>query len=414
MDINEFVRAGEAEGWLRQTDNVNSVRVSGQNQDKRVYEVRIDKLHYNVQNGRIATFISRYQMDHGALPEDAGARDDLIEKMVEEDNPARLKTTKLDIKAKGQQEVAVILTNGTVIDGNRRFTCLRMLSREEMQPRFLRCYVFPDTYDEKDIKGLELEIQLGRDEKVDYDPISRLVDIINTCQVKHLMTTDEYAAHANMRKAEMNKALREIEVLNDFLDFVNAPGAYHIAQDLKLQGVISDVARLLSKCKDEDEREDMEQIVFANVIMAGSGDRVRRTREMCQQVIDSERGDGEYVDEQLGVVERVLEKLEDMPSDTGVSTEFIRGHVASDTDLKAEQEASNEKARMKAGNSKIKNGQVRSVRDALGSLEGVDAGLLAKLTPEQLDDMRDGLERIVELATNLEVRIDKVRQGSVE
>ena len=177
MEINEFIRTGEAEGWLRQTDNINSVLVSGQNQDQRVYEVRTDKLHYNVQNGRIATFISRYQMEHGALPQNADERDALIERMIEEDNPARLRTTKFDIKNKGQQEVAIILSNGIVIDGNRRFTCLRMLSREEAQPRFLRCYVFPDTFDEKAIKGLELEIQLGRDEKVDYDPISRLVDI---------------------------------------------------------------------------------------------------------------------------------------------------------------------------------------------------------------------------------------------
>ena len=66
MEISEFIRTGKAEGWLRQTDNINSVLVSGQNQDQRVYEVRTDKLHYNVQNGRIATFISRYQISTGS------------------------------------------------------------------------------------------------------------------------------------------------------------------------------------------------------------------------------------------------------------------------------------------------------------------------------------------------------------
>lgn len=61
-----------------------------------------------MQNGRIATFISRYQMEQGKLPEDPEERDDLIEGMVGRDNPARLRTTKLDIKAKGQQEIAFI------------------------------------------------------------------------------------------------------------------------------------------------------------------------------------------------------------------------------------------------------------------------------------------------------------------
>lgn len=413
MEINEFIRTGEAEGWLRQTDNVNNIRINGQNQDQRVYEVRIDQLHYNVQNGRIATFISRYQMEQGALPDDAEARDNLIERMIEQDNPARLKKTKLDIKTKGQQEVAIILSNGIVIDGNRRFTCLRLLAREEAQPRFLRCYIFPDTYDEKAIKGLELEIQLGRDEKVDYDPISRLVDI-NTWVNGGLMTKDEYALHAGMRPNDMTKALREIEVLNDFLDFVNAPGAYHIAQDLKLQGIVESLAPRLQKCKNDDERQDMENIVFANVLMGNLGDRVRAIRDLCDYIDTSERSDGSYVDEQLDIVEQVLEKLENMPQDTAVSTEFIRDHVAADAELANEQKASNEKARMKAGNSKIKNGQVRNVRDALGSLEGVDAELLAKLAPEQLSDMHDGLAHILELAAQLKVKIEFIQRDAEE
>ena len=413
MEINEFIRTGEAAGWLRQTDNVNNIRINGQNQDQRVYEVRIDQLHYNVQNGRIATFISRYQMEQGALPDDAEARDNLIERMIEQDNPARLKKTKLDIKTKGQQEVAIILSNGIVIDGNRRFTCLRLLAREEAQPRFLRCYIFPDTYDEKAIKGLELEIQLGRDEKVDYDPISRLVDI-NTWVNGGLMTKDEYALHAGMKSNDMTKALREIEVLNDFLDFVNAPGAYHIAQDLKLQGIVESLAPRLQKCKNDDERQDMENIVFANVLMGNLGDRVRAIRDLCDYIDASERGDSAYVDEQLDIVEQVLEKLENMPQDTAVSTEFIRDHVAADADLANEQKASNEKARMKAGNSKIKNGQVRNVRDALGSLEGVDAELLAKLAPEQLSDMHDGLAHILELAAQLKVKIEFIQRDAEE
>ena len=413
MEINEFIRTGEAEGWLRQTDNVNNIRINGQNQDQRVYEVRIDQLHYNVQNGRIATFISRYQMEQGALPDDAEARDNLIERMIEQDNPARLKKTKLDIKTKGQQEVAIILSNGIVIDGNRRFTCLRLLAREEAQPRFLRCYIFPDTYDEKAIKGLELEIQLGRDEKVDYDPISRLVDI-NTWVNGGLMTKDEYALHAGMKPNDMTKALREIEVLNDFLDFVNAPGAYHIAQDLKLQGIVESLAPRLQKCKNDDERQDMENIVFANVLMGNLGDRVRAIRDLCDYIDTSERGDSAYVDEQLDIVEQVLEKLESMPQDTAVSTEFIRDHVAADAELANEQKASNEKARMKAGNSKIKNGQVRNVRDALGSLEGVDAELLAKLAPEQLSDMHDGLAHILELAAQLKVKIEFIQRDAEE
>ena len=112
----------------------------------------------------------------------------------------------------------------------------------------------------------------------------------------------------------------------------------------------------------------------------------------------------------MDIVEQVLEKLEDMPRDTTVSTEFIRDHVATDEDLKNEQKASNEKARTKAGNSKIKNGQVRSVQDSLSSLEGVDTALLSKLSSEQLDDMSEGLERVLALATQLKAQIDTLQK----
>lgn len=409
MEIHEFLRVGEAEGWLHATDNVNMIRISGQNQDQPVYEVRIDKLHYNVQNGRIATFISRYEMENGDLPSDLEQLDNLIERMIEDDNPQRLKTTKLDIKAKGQQEVAIILSNGIVIDGNRRFTCLRMLSREEASPRFLRCYIFPDTYDEKAIKGLELEIQLGRDEKVDYDPISRLVDI-NTWVNGGKMTAEEYGTHASISKGDMKKYLYQIDIMNDFLEFINAPGAYHIAQDLKIQGIVESLAPKLRKCKNDDERQDMESIVFANVLMGNLGDRVRVIREMCDYIDASQHGDGEYIDEQMDIVEQVLEKLEDMPQDTAVSTEFIRDHVAANEDLKNEQKASNEKARTKAGNSKIKNGQVRSIHDSLSSLESVDTALLGKLSSEQLDDMGESLDRVLDLAAKLKVQVENLQK----
>lgn len=400
MEINEFIETGAKEGWLHETDNVNRMRVDGREQNLRVYEVRIDHLRYNVQNGRISTFVSRYRAEHGELPPDAKERNAIIERMIEEDNPERLRTTRLDIKAKGQQEVAIILSDGTVIDGNRRFTCLRMLSRETNEPMYLRCYVFPDTYDAKAIKGLELEIQLGRDEKVNYDAISRLVDI-HTWVNEGPMTSEEYGAHANISKSDMKKYLEQIDVLHDFLDFIDAPKAYHIAQDLKVQGPIEALATALRKSRNEDDREDMKQVVFANIIMGTAGDMTRHARVLCDNIRSSQEGDGTYLDEQLELAEQVMDKIEELPEGAAVTTELLRDRVAADDDLKIELKVSNEKAQLKAGTRKIKNVQVRNVRDALSSLESIDEGVLSKLSPEQLSDMEHGLQSVLDLAEKL-------------
>ena len=394
MEMEKFINTGIAEGWVRETGNSERKFIGGENQDCPIYEVRVDKLHFNVQNGRIATFISRYEAEHPeGLPQDQTELDNLIAGMVEADNPKHLKTTMLDIKNKGQQQSAIILTNGVVIDGNRRFTCLRKLSAAENTLRMLRCCVFPDTYDENAIKGLELEIQLGEDAKQEYDAISRLVDIDKWVN-EGRMTAEEYAKHANMKTSEMKNSLAQIDMLKDFLEFCEAPGAFHIAQDLKLQGPIESLTTRLGKVKNKDDREDIKNAVFANLVCQTLGDRTREVREFIDNLI----ADDKLREEQLDFTVEVLERLEEKPGDVVVTTEYLRDKFGSDTRLKEGMKASRAVARTKAVNRNIKNGQVRAVCNALSDVSEVDVEILHKLEPEQLSNMQDGLQSLLEKA----------------
>lgn len=407
MEMEKFINTGIAEGWVRKTDNSERKFIGGQNQDCPIYEVRVDKLHFNVQNGRIATFISRYQAEHlEGLPQDQTELDNLIADMVEADNPKHLKTTMLDIKNKGQQQSAIILTNGVVIDGNRRFTCLRKLSAAEDTLRMLRCCVFPDTYDENAIKGLELEIQLGEDTKQEYDAISRLVDIDRWVN-EGRMTAEEYAKHANMKQSKMKNCLAQIDMLKDFLEFCEAPGAFHIAQDLKLQGPIESLTNGLVKVKNKDKREEIKNAVFVNLMCQTFGDATRGVREFIDNLI----ADDKLREEQLDYAVEVLERLAEKPEDVVVTTEYLRDAFGSDTRLKEGMKASRNVARAKAGNRKIKNGQVRAVRNALSDVNDVDVEILHKLEPEQLVDMQDGLQSLLEKAQEVLDVVQKTLEG---
>lgn len=407
MEMEKFINTGIAEGWVRKTDNSERKFINGQNQDCPIYEVRVDKLHFNVQNGRIATFISRYQAEHPeGLPQDQTELDDLIADMVEADNPKHLKTTMLDIKNKGQQQSAIILTNGVVIDGNRRFTCLRKLSAAENTLRMLRCCVFPDTYDENAIKGLELEIQLGEDTKQEYDAISRLVDIDRWVN-EGRMTAEEYAKHANMKQSKMKNCLAQIDMLKDFLEFCEAPGAFHVAQDLKLQGPIESLTNGLVKVKNKDKREEIKNAVFVNLMCQTFGDATRGVREFIDNLI----ADDKLREEQLDYAVEVLERLAEKPEDVVVTTEYLRDAFGSDTRLKEGMKASRNVARAKAGNRKIKNGQVRAVRNALSDVNDVDVEILHKLEPEQLVDMQDGLQSLLEKAQEVLDVVQKTLEG---
>lgn len=407
MEMEKFINTGIAEGWVRKTDNSERKFIGGQNQDCPIYEVRVDKLHFNVQNGRIATFISRYQAEHPeGLPQDQTELDNLIADMVEADNPKHLKATMLDIKNKGQQQSAIILTNGVVIDGNRRFTCLRKLSAAENTLRMLRCCVFPDTYDENAIKGLELEIQLGEDTKQEYDAISRLVDIDRWVN-EGRMTAEEYAKHANMKQSKMKNCLAQIDMLKDFLEFCEAPGAFHIAQDLKLQGPIESLTNGLVKVKNKDKREEINNAVFVNLMCQTFGDATRGVREFIDNLI----ADDKLREEQLDYAVEVLERLAEKPEDVVVTTEYLRDAFGSDTRLKEGMKASRNVARAKAGNRKIKNGQVRAVRNALSDVNDVDVEILHKLEPEQLVDMQDGLQSLLEKAQEVLDVVQKTLEG---
>lgn len=407
MEMEKFINTGIAEGWVRKTDNSERKFIGGQNQDCPIYEVRVDKLHFNVQNGRIATFISRYQAEHPeGLPQDQTELDNLIADMVEADNPKHLKTTMLDIKNKGQQQSAIILTNGVVIDGNRRFTCLRKLSAAENTLRMLRCCVFPDSYDENAIKGLELEIQLGEDTKQEYDAISRLVDIDRWVN-EGRMTAEEYAKHANMKQSKMKNCLAQIDMLKDFLEFCEAPGAFHIAQDLKLQGPIESLTNGLVKVKNKDKREEIKNAVFVNLMCQTFGDATRGVREFIDNLI----ADDKLREEQLDYAVEVLERLAEKPEDVVVTTEYLRDAFGSDTRLKEGMKASRNVARAKAGNRKIKNGQVRAVRNALSDVNDVDVEILHKLEPEQLVDMQDGLQSLLEKAQEVLDVVQKTLEG---
>src|SRR5659263_247062 len=54
----------------------------------------------------------------------------IIHEFITESNRDAIKKTQTNIKLVGQQESGVVLSDGRIIDGNRRFTCLRNIQKE--------------------------------------------------------------------------------------------------------------------------------------------------------------------------------------------------------------------------------------------------------------------------------------------
>ena len=77
---------------------------------------------------------------------------------------------KADLRARGQQQPAVITAEGVLINGNRRTAALRSLFRDEdHQPsRYVSCLVLPADANMREIVDLETELQIAREFKEDY------------------------------------------------------------------------------------------------------------------------------------------------------------------------------------------------------------------------------------------------------
>lgn len=412
MDAAKFIEDGLAKGYIHETDSVETLTIDGHRDSYKVYEVRTNILKYNIRNGRIATYITRYKQEQGDLPAD-GSEDmnALIEKFIEESNPQRLKKTKLDIKAKGQQRPAVILSDGTIIDGNRRFTCLRQLEHEETTPRYLRCFVLDAELDDKSLKGLELELQFGQDEKVAYDPVSRLVDIYEWCRVGDL-DVEFYRTKSGMSKSEMDSYLGQVDLMVEFLQFINADGQFHIVQDLKLQGPLNELNLILKKCHDEEKAEDIKVAVFTSFLTKGDTDITRRVRDMGKIALSIEGDD--FLDEQIEIAQLVLDAFEKIPGEGDVSVAFIRDTIRADKETVRRQDASFERALRLMNNEKVKNNQVKEVEKAKLGLEKVEIDLLPKLSDTALMSIKDSLNDIRGLVDELETAADEYLEKQSE
>lgn len=262
-----------------------------------VYRIPLHFLYYNDENGRIASAISR--LDEPLAPnrdQVDSIYNDVIEQMIVEDSSATLRKTKKSIKEKGQQVFGYVLDDGRVIDGNRRFTALRQLAKETETRQFFEAVILPFTYASKaeraEIKRLELAIQMGQEEKQAYDPVDLSVDIYQTVREDGLMTEVDYAREANIPQKDIKYYLRSVELMRDFLSFINAhQNAYYIIKDTKLYTPLyelgSKLERLFKSNTPKYEQTKIASFAMLSKMVATGGDTGREFRTYIKDIVNS-------------------------------------------------------------------------------------------------------------------------------
>ncbi len=378
------------------TDQKVKLMVDGVTETYPVYKVRLNNLYYNDQNDRIATWISQYKAEHGEDALDKADREkynDVIQSFIVKSNEEKIKQTQENIRLLGQQKNGVVLPDGRIIDGNRRYTCLRNLAKEQESFNYFETVILDRDFESnaKQIKMLELQIQIGSEERVDYDPIDRLVGVYRDVEENKLLTVEEYAKSTNQKVTVVRKELEIAQLIVEFLESIKAPKQYYLARELQLDGPIRELYAALNNINDEDKRQEVKYIAFANLLVKPDEDMTRFVRNL--KAISKSVYVDEFIEKEAEIAEEVLDGL---PTDKKITSEDIRTVRKDDKtkeELKRTMQVVDNKVRVKETRDKPN----QMIKDAIDKLKAIDPIIIKRLKEEQIDEMRANIEHLEEL-----------------
>lgn len=394
MNDMNLLKDGIAQQTVIKTVQTRKLTVDGLTKAYPVYKVRLDWLFYNDQNDRIATWISQYKaQNHGNAPDlsDRENYNKIIEKFIVESNPDAIRKTQNNIEMVDQREAGVVLADGRIIDGNRRFTCLRRLSEKNDRFKYFETVILDRNIENsaKQIKMLELSIQHGEESKVDYNPIDRLVGIYNDIVSTQLLSIEEYARSTNESESEVKKRIEVAKLMVEFLEFINAPEEFYIARDLQVYYPLEELLKLIKKCRTDDEIEDLKISVFTNIIMKTEGDMTRFVRNI-KSIVGTEYQE-EFFEEQKGIAAKVVDTI---PKQGKVNADSIRKFVRSNDEVVHELERSMEKALTKVKKTETINRPIQLAEKATIFLESIDTNILLKMNDSELRRLTHQLNKL--------------------
>lgn len=366
-----------------------------------VYRIRLDWLFYNDQNDRIATWISQYEAQHdGQSPDmsDREAYNAIIEEFIVASNPDAIKKTQTNIEMVDQREPGVVLADGRIIDGNRRFTCLRRLADKAERFNYFEAVIIDRDIEHsaKQIKMLELEIQHGEESKVSYNPVDRLVGVYRDVVENRLLTVEEYARSCNETESEVRQRIEIAKLMVEFLEFINAPGQFHVARDLQVVFPLEELNKLLRKMHTDDEKEDLKISVFNNILMQTSSDMGRFVRNI-KAVIGSDY-QAEFLEEQRDLAAQVIDTL---PPVGKMNTVSIRDVVRTNDEVIQSLGRSMEKAMAKVKKNETRNRPIQLAEKATTFLEDIDVNILRKMNDSELRRLERQLDKLQERLTQI-------------
>lgn len=388
------------------------INIGGQVKNENVYRIPLDQLYYNDQNGRIGTWISKYESENGNISElPLEEYNMVIEDFIVQSDKAKFKITKDNIRQLSQLETGVVFYDGRVIDGNRRFTCLRQLAREtgDQKYNYFEAVILDENITEKNIKLMELTLQHGQESKVDYNAIEKLVSIYKDIIKNKLTTVAEYATSMATSISKVQKDVELAKLMEDFLEYINAPEQFYIARDLEIDGPLNEVYNIKKRLEnDPDKWEEARVALYDNMLMKttyqDSDDITRTIREFGKKVIPNDELFEEYSRNHSNISREINKKVSNVEK---VTTSYLRNEIRNDEELSKKVTDNMEDVLYIAKKSEIKKIPIEKINDANNSISKIDLTAVSKLRGDERREFSEELNILKDLIKKIEEKFNE-------
>lgn len=207
-------------------------------QEFNVFKIPINYLVYNHLNDRFASKSREFEIETGTtLNLDSDEHLILIEKFIWDSNISSNQETIRDLAKNGQLKYGIVTEDGRIIDGNRRASLIRKLYYSDSKDfpnlnkenfRYFLAVVLPGNISDDEMLVLETKIQMGEDDKVDYNPIEKYLKIN-----KLIQSGKTYDEIASMIKSVKNgKEALEMhniyKLMVKYLEYIDAPNHFSL------------------------------------------------------------------------------------------------------------------------------------------------------------------------------------------
>lgn len=377
-----------------------------------VYRVRLDQLYYNDQNDRIATWITQYKNNTSNISFSELSREEynkIIEQFIIDSNPAAIEKTKNNIALVNQREPGVILSDGRIVDGNRRFTCLRLLNAEDENVQYFETVILDASVenDQKQIKMLELAIQHGEEQRVDYNVIDMAIGAYHDIIETELLTIDEYVSSTNIPLSEVRRRLETAKLIIEFLEFMGVAKQYHIAREMQVYSVFYEMVPLAKRLETEESKNELKRSVFSNTMMGSFADQkkyIRNVKGMMDSGLYSS-----YIKKQVKIADEIEEKKKARPiTNKHDLDEFIKDNE----DLSEDLQISMERSLLQSKKAQTKSRPSQIVTKSLSMLMDIDTRIFDKLSEGEREKLHTQLHKLNDAVSLIEDEV--VSDGTVK